>query len=709
MRPKTLACLAFFVLPTLMLVAPATAQAAVFEGFEQQNVLDPPEGDFYSFSTTGSGTFVVTDTTANTGDKSFVMDAVTSGSSNFALDLDVCEATGDVSIAINTTTGGTIQYVFGQQAGQSIFAGTSSGFAVTTVGSNGGLRFLALNDGGSDIVDITHASSGFTNEWLTVVFRDIDCSAGFVRVLIPAEGIAYNLDVTGTFSDLDTLVVLSQTNVARLDDIDLEVPASLGSGDTQIFIDDLLSMEVSQDGQSIITRQDAGDNVTTYTGLTLSQSGTVATDCQSVGKVATLGTHTLFFDCDPGGAANEVRIRGPSLGSPTKPSSGCGSGACEDTIDLDDVSRDNTQELYLKPVPSYPFDYSTLHNSPGSITNTVFGWGFADSSTGSVGVDLFQMNAGTVDKSRSAEAVIDSSGAPDVPAVCMTRSGGSDYLGGVSQNAQTKFYRVSYASEDLGSATRPTLSLVYTGSSALSEGNGLSCAGSKAVVSTNNGKVYLVDFLAGTEALVASDQAFTRGVSISSDARFGAYIDSGSDTGFVFTTNPLDITGSFNVLANGTFVDVAMDQNGQNAWVALNNSITRYTIFPATTGIEEGVVTTGTTTTTTTGGLSGIFRDADTQALREAFGGSDAAANGFLAILVIAGMIGAATAGLFALPQGVRATLPASMWLIASISGLVLGVFLAWVLGVLSNTAIFVLVVLIIGSLAAAFMRGRSG
>lgn len=521
------------------------------------------------------------------------------------------------------------------------------------------------------------------SDWDTETIDDSDGAAG-------SRGGMASLDIT---KDRLYACYVVQTTSA-VDEIGCYANDGFGAEpptptDDEIGVTDLVGFHVDDNGQTIITREESGATVKTYSGTDLSAKGSFATaDCNRIDGVMSEGNVVGFIDCEPVNDPNFFRIRSDGLSAASFESF-----CFEDDIDLDTGDfghADTIQEL--KEVVNFPIDWSFSQgtNAFGQSEHSI-AWAFSTfSPTNEIGVATLACEPGLSNK--GDEAKINFGGT--VTNICSTLQNGIHYIGAAGETTNTKIFRVDF---EIDTADEIAVTIqsapIWEGTGALANANGIACENNRVLISTVGGTVALIDFLANdvlwTKTGVDTAQ---RGVAHTTNA-FSAWKNGGEIEIANLTGG---ITGTAATPTSGSFKDMEMDDNAQVLFQATSTNITRTTIFPLTTmePVGQGAPTPGPTPPPS-GGLRGgavgigedVCGDCDNP---EEVGGW------LLGVLLT-----------FAL-AGIGAFLGRKFW--AFLAGGALGFVGAWVFGWFTNALVFgIIIVLVLTALVIGALRARSG
>ena len=451
--------------------------------------------------------------------------------------------------------------------------------------------------------------------------------------------------------------------------------------------------DVDFTGTTAITRHSDG-NVTAWSASSLSQGASIDTLCNTSDQVAVLPGAVSFMQCatDGGNDVDTLSIRSPSLGAVDWPQ------ACDDYCVADiptvELSGNQAETREMAEVRAFPFDFSVTETR-NQLDRTYLAWAFSEQTTGKVGVVTYTQRNNAADTSDIATRVLDPSGSPQVDHICTMTIGDVNWLVAGSQNVATKAYKVTLtrasqlsvafleASMDLGT-TVPQPNAV-----------GVGCGAGRVLVHDSSGVVKVFTTAGVLVADVGTNgDAANRGASLSGNGLWGAYTTSSGVR--IFNASNGDTVALLQVPA-GNFESVHVDFKGQRAWVATDENLAVYTIYPYTTGDPVGI--SGDETAAEVGGSvtqsgDGVLSGAGAAA-GGAFGVSDTAGGFFFGFIVIAATT---TAGIAGLPQA---------RVLGAVGGAIGGLVLGWVLGFIPSAFMFALVVLAGGAIAYKLFNGR--
>lgn len=398
----------------------------------------------------------------------------------------------------------------------------------------------------------------------------------------------------------------SGTATLFLDDLQFGPAAS--SGGTQSFdaeatysTTNLVGFDVDVLGQNVITRETTpgtGSDVKVLSGSTLTLGGSTATGCTQTKGVAALPTAVSYLKCDAGGTTTHFHVKSPGLATPDWPSQ-C-DAYCVDEIPVTELEGDSSNYHALSDVKAWPFDFSASQEE-NQLDRTYMAWAFTENVAGRVGsVTLTQINNAD-DNSQVVTRTLDPTASPQVNQMCTARVADQDYVIATTENGATNVYEVGFNKDFIGvpPAILPTLEVTMglkAGGAAPStalNGQGIACSEQpRYIVTTIADKVAVVDYSGSQSQVVWSKDVVgaTEGVAMSYDGAYVAYVDQTLDAVVIANAT----TGETEATVNTTGADYSkleglrLDYNAQNLWVAFDDGVSRFEVWPATTGSPVG-------------------------------------------------------------------------------------------------------------------------
>lgn len=448
-------------------------------------------------------------------------------------------------------------------------------------------QYLAVKrDGGTSVCRVYYKSNTAAS-WTNVFTTD----AGTCIF----DGGRYSIEVSNTQG---CLLYRDETFGGRLQASCADVFAGIQATDT-IATPNLSGFDVDASGIVVITRQGSpGDTIHTYNAKNLA-AGQVATvsiaDCNRVDGVSAVttsrDTYVAYLKCDNAGLVNEINIRSTSLTDPNLECATCSDATIEETSNIQ--IPDGMRELGTISSTPYSFErFSTAGTNHGTAAFT-----FSDLE-GRIGAYAVTVNNADSDLDDVDRVTMDPSAAPQIDQLCTwtfdTNDDGDpgDFIGGVTQQGTTGFYRVTVDVGGVG-AEAPTVNIeTLLIPATLSQSSGIACAEDRALIVRSEAggeSLYLVKPFASPPSVTLIEEDFdgaTRGVALSTDGNFAAYVD-GTSAKLLDLTNTSNIqqTGTVQLTDSGNFFMMKMDQHGANLWVANSGpsgTVTRYDVSAAT-------------------------------------------------------------------------------------------------------------------------------
>lgn len=348
-------------------------------------------------------------------------------------------------------------------------------------------------------IDVDNDGAGAdTNDPDTMGIRIMQAGAVIAGTAITGEQIS-----SGANSDLFTMIMTTATTEYWLDDLMFPAPGlssvpSIGAA-SATTVDDLIGFDVSSGGETLIARTNNGDTVEVYNAGSLSSPATTDTDCTTVGgiadsewNVAAMRSHVIYLDCEAGGDANEIRIRSPSLNSPTQPPVCTDGDFCVTDLDttcgitgMDCIVGDQGDDTQLAIIEEFPIDYSKYYTN--GLNHVFIAMAFADTD-GDIGVWTYAANNNDWDQSNIAEVGMTTGQAPNMICAHQDRDTGRTYLYGSSTESNVRGYYVSFT---VDGGTLDTFNLIpamtEVFSSVESNVKGVGCGEDRIAVLTSTG------------------------------------------------------------------------------------------------------------------------------------------------------------------------------------------------------------------------------
>lgn len=366
----------------------------------------------------------------------------------------------------------------------------------------------------------------------------------------------------------------------------------------------LTGFDIGPNGDTVIARVGTpgcggctigGHDIRTYDGQTLTATANSPfdTDCDRYDGVLSIDSHVMYVECGSGCDAVDqdpcqFDIRDADLSSPSF--GDCGD-ECPSDLDMSligssvsDAGGDLVAEI--GEVQPFPIDFSARSNS--DIAD-VFGIGVAvvamayTGTNGILGVQAYTGYGNAVDSWRFAEKNVGTT-TPDQLCTGLD-SEGHYYVGSADSGGAPKIYGVTFDTDtrsDGRPVSVPFMTSRQGGSSALSGGKGIDCAGDEYVTIVEKGagdvdQVYKVNLTTGTATLYDTVDGVARGVTLSGSTkhRFFAWVD-GANLKIANATGA--VTCTLTLPAGEDFYQMEMSFSAQQIWVATTDSINRYAI-----------------------------------------------------------------------------------------------------------------------------------
>lgn len=502
-----------------------------------------------------------------------------------------------------------------------------------------------------------------------------------------------------------------QDAVVRVDDLVLrnaESSIQTFSATAEATVTGLVGFDVDPIGETVIARLNSGANVSTFNALTMAQiGGPLETNCNRVDGVDSQldnGVYVTLFHCDPGDPTTIelLKIRTGALGDPVF--ANC--SWCDKDIDTTFLTSSFNNEFdvngrQIGEIVRFPASYTNSEGlSAFGVRNVA--WSFS-STSGFIGVAMYSNFNNDVDD-RHVEKVSYASASPDQ--ICSFQIDGEAYIGAAQASNPAKLYRVDFTPPTVNSGLDADMTLV--GVQSISGGTGIACAQSRVLIAlelTSGDQVIMLDApgLSSNSSWPGPRSVTTqpRGVALSGDGLWAAWVN-GTKAEVAHASNGTVVAQY--TLPSGTFKGMALSNRGQNLWVATSTKIALYSIYNATTGTPQSDFGCTDCAGGQAGGppTTGALANADTQ-LAAAFGVPVLGAQLFLGFLLIA-MVSVGTMTAVSSETGQKK----GMGILAAVGG-VLGFVVAYSVGFIPRTFVFVVVVLIAAVIALRVYLNKGG
>lgn len=584
----------------LTLTAPIVMGANFSDDYEDDALASPPDDDWYAFNQGAAGSYAVIAQPIGlgSGNKSYFQSGASTDSEHefdFIPEIDVCN-------------GGFLQFAWrfgGDPTGAEVFRVGLSGTTNEDQGayvqfqSNGLVAAFSSSTGGDTGATIAAAT---VDTWYNVTINP-DCALGRSTVFVEGVGVV-TADASGTFVDLLDIRVLNPSSVDSgaisqyIDNVQLVnvIFPDITTADATVAVTSLTGFQIDETGGTLIARTDGGDFVRTYNGITLVNSGSFETNCNRADGVMAEKEFVAFFDCDAGGSndPNFLRVRGPDLGAADID---CGSD-CEFEVDMDlrqegicDAGfASRTTMLSLGEIAYARIDWEREVTGVFSINNPhAVAWAFS-TSAGRIGAAQYTAHDLDCDSKLEQSASFSPGVTPDQ--ICSWIVDNAQKIGAVSSSTTTQLFtwtprnRPHPGNEEItdlsGDLTGPQ---TYPG---LAGGSAIGCGEGKFIVALGAGATDLYTYSTTTNDEIWSIDAnpgvggiATRGAAMSGDGKWVTWVAGG----VISVAHALNGTVVAEIVAPaGTFKQLALNQDGSHLWYVTTDSISRFGIFPYTTG-----------------------------------------------------------------------------------------------------------------------------
>lgn len=719
-----------FLLIGSFLVPAVAALQTYTEFFDDDVAPNAPTAPWYTFTASGTGDQRVSTAQFESSPNALLRTDGGAPITTFDLDplgIDGCSVSPGPTLAFSFRFAGALPGGVETLNVMNFFtdaAGSSDQSGIQVVGT-GAVKLTAGNVGASNVPTITGVTI-VANTWYKVRVST-NCQETVATAYFVNEDVGTTADAAGSQGELTA--IRTQEGVAgawpalyidnvTLSDANDPPPNAVGAAATvsDWAANSLVGFDVDAGGSTVIVRAGTpgcggctigGHDVQTYDGFTLTDSGANSpfdTDCDRPDGVMSIGTHVLYVECgSAGGCADqdpcEFDIRSPTLGAPQ-----FGDCADECPSDLDmslignsvsDAGGDLVAEL--GEVRGFPIDFSS--RTTAGLDRAWAAMAYTGTN-GIVGVQVYSGFNNAPDVWEFDETQF-STTTPDQLCTGADTSG-QYYLGAADAGRAPAIYNVALVEDGSSGVVTPTMTLRQSGSSALSGGKGISCAGDEYITVVERGAgvadtVWVIDLTTGQGTLLDTVDGADRGVAMSQSNtnRYYAYVD-GS---FIYVSQ--GIAGNTTcalAMPTGAFHSMKFSFSAQSLWVATDDVVARFAVQEAgcTTDQPESDV----------GGSGGAEPPAPPATGQGPFAGQGAVVGGILGVGAFGGQLflGVVVMGMMAYgfwEQGEK-----QKWF--AILGAIAGFLIAWAFGFFTTPVVFAMVVLC-GILWFVMNKVRSG
>lgn len=432
-----------------------------------------------------------------------------------------------------------------------------------------------------------------TGTWIDFTFTDIDCVSNTLTVTSSELGSQATVTTGNAMADITPFFVgarkASSGNVdVEVDNITVTAPNLPWA--TSVDVTDLTGMDVDNTGTALIARNGTGAWVTTYTPLTLDEYQTLsAGNCNRAQGVAAIQTHVAYAWCDGAGDVEQIRIRSPSLDEPDR-CSWCQKDIKDTLFDFIEVPDDL---LDIADISEYAFDYRTAETRFINTAGVVFA--YTEATTGKWGLYVVTMVKNDADLD-DIETVQFAPNGQTIDHLCSWKTGtnGEDLVAVADSSVGARVYSFEVSLHQTAAGPKYLVDdidihRVLPGS--YSNANAIGCSNAYVVIGDAvDERIALFDVVnasASQPLWVIEDLTIdNRGLHMVSGPG-GTYIAAVTTT----SLNVYDFAGvelcSLDLPDAGIFKEVKMDLGAQNAWLAFDDSIYRYDLWPCTTQQES--------------------------------------------------------------------------------------------------------------------------
>lgn len=640
---KRLLCfLLLLTLVPLSFTPNAAAQSTTYtETFESPDLNgDPPEEDWYSFVTEGTGTFRIATDQFKVGAQSYRQSS-SSGTTVgvWTIDPDLCAA--------GTTPIFTFWWRAASLAGSHrVLYFSDPGFTdfVEIVKEVNTGVITAIVNGDGTPTSATLYNAVVVDTWYQFEVRFTDCSAGRVTFFIKNSA---GSEIGSVLVD-ENSAILSQSKVrveatvngfVWVDEITItgaEDEQTVITADATASVTGLVGFDVDPTGGIAIARTASGENVLVYSAQNLGTaiSPTIDTNCATganpyedavMAKSLFTGAGSqlvAFLSCTVGGDSNQFQIRQANGDPPTEddfdgcqPAAVAGGDVCVYDIPLDEFEEPIESALgQLGQIQDWPIDFSRRDTSFFGLDNRYITWAFAtqqcnnppgpshcdgteNGEVGVVAVTTQGAEGNNVDKVQQIPN-------QDVSDFCVGLDGTQYYIGASGEGQPARTWRFNLDIDNSGFAFLD-VDIVEPGSTMHSSTLGIACGGGQVLVEADTtylhtrqgafldsieftgtqvrrGLALSDEFVHSTDPDLDSDSCSTATEGTNDCVQYGVAVRG-------TTAHVLNLTGGVIqelatiTLPSGTFHSVFMDRTAQNVWIATSTNIARYSVLAVTT------------------------------------------------------------------------------------------------------------------------------
>lgn len=323
-------------------------------------------------------------------------------------------------------------------------------------------------------------------------------------------------------------------------------------------------------------------------------------------------SYTGFVDCqtDPL-EVDTVSIRDGSLETPSHTGTICdpaASGVDNDfcSIDLQSTNDDNcptngeinTDTKVIAQVQAIPISWRAFHNEAGSTESVDIGFAYSTAAsvagTGRVGVWVTSQHNDVPDTSCFVEISYGGAGNQAADQICSWRNpSGDDFITAVSSANPTVTWRVDFTTVEnvfiFTNRLNTLPSLTQVSQLPSMYGVGCNSFSNETLLMSGTGTINRfrttganVGTKVWAEDITDAATSTVRGVTMSQNGRWGAYIKTGGTEWAVFNATNGEILGNGDV-PSGTFKEIKISGNGQDLYIATSTQIQRFHVATVTT------------------------------------------------------------------------------------------------------------------------------
>lgn len=590
---------------------------------------DLPFGQFYDYSSTGTGTFRTSNQHAISGNSYRLNDTQDAGEPEVTFDFRdlgfvlqdtyVGDRNAEFRVAFmfaELPTGTEVAKFYLDDDGQ-----TKGTYCAWTVSAAGAVTVATQANLGTTEATQSTGLTVTTNQWVNITVRDVTGSTGGGGSLtctfyFPDQDLLFSVTDTGTIPDTTGISFLwpndadagttGRAGDIYIDNLELvngpDPPPPTFGATASVAVTGLVGFDVSDENTVVAARINSGDNVTSYDPTTLALLGSDETDCNRDEAIMASDNVVAYLKCETGTPTNveQVRIRNGAMGDPRENSGlpWCGNNdVCPIDVDTDPSNfcflefgswdyEDNWR--YMRDIQPVPMTYERLaYERPVEADSRAWAFAFtaSDGTTSRVGVAEYTAVDNGCDDPNEETATFSSSPTGQPDDLCSWTTNGRNYVGVGSEGASTRVYEWTLALPTTAGGERTLDGSLSAPNIYGTRARGLSCAGDLALVETDSSTVAMLNLT--TTTIVWEKPVTTtkdRGTHLSGNGEF-AYWANGSQVHMAYAENGTEV-GIF-TLPSANYRDMTGDPQNQVLFVAGSDFIARYDVRANLTGVVD--------------------------------------------------------------------------------------------------------------------------